>query len=233
MASSSPHNKLLKKIAREFFAEHGIVQYGSSRIFIDDRQWYTIIIEFQPSSWSKGSYLNVAVDFHFYPRDYFAYRQVVRETAFEEFQDEAQFAAAIHTMCELALRRVLLYRQSYRDLPTALKSLKKESDKDAWSFYDLATVYGLLGDENAARRYYRKVLAEACDVDWERNRKKVTEELIECLDGSGAFQRRMREIIQSSRREKKLTNVELELTQTLTAESKKGMLQRLRAWLTN
>ena len=67
------HNKLIKKIAKQQLEPFGIHQKGQSRTFLFDRGWYTIIIEFQPSSYSKRTYLNIGLDFNFYPRNYFAF----------------------------------------------------------------------------------------------------------------------------------------------------------------
>src|SRR6202000_1719294 len=36
----------------------GLERRGRSRTWIDDQRWYAIVVEFQPSGFSKGSYLN-------------------------------------------------------------------------------------------------------------------------------------------------------------------------------
>ncbi len=53
------HNKLFTKIANKRFKPHGIIQQGQSRTFFNDKIWFTIIIEYQPPSFSKGTFLNV------------------------------------------------------------------------------------------------------------------------------------------------------------------------------
>ncbi len=78
------HNALLKRIARERLAPHGMVQQGGSRTFLKDRGWFMVMIEFQPSSFARGSYLNVGADLHFFPREHMAFYCGYREAGFTE-----------------------------------------------------------------------------------------------------------------------------------------------------
>jgi hypothetical protein len=54
------HNKAVSASARDALRPLGLRQKGRSRVWIDDRRWWLILVEFQASGWSKGSYLNVA-----------------------------------------------------------------------------------------------------------------------------------------------------------------------------
>jgi hypothetical protein len=38
----------------------GLTQRGRSRLWLDDHGWWLIVVEFQPSAWSRGSHLNVS-----------------------------------------------------------------------------------------------------------------------------------------------------------------------------
>jgi hypothetical protein len=60
-----PADKLIAKAAREILKPLGLFQVGTSRIWIDDNGYYFTVVEFQPSAWSKGAYLNVAISFLF------------------------------------------------------------------------------------------------------------------------------------------------------------------------
>ena len=50
-----------------------MVRKGQSRLWLDDNGWWMAIAEFQPSQWSKGTYLNVAVSWQWYPRVDYAF----------------------------------------------------------------------------------------------------------------------------------------------------------------
>lgn len=59
------HNKIITSVARPLLKAHNFKQKGVSRSFIQDNQWYSIFIEFQPYSYRKGTFLNVNACFIF------------------------------------------------------------------------------------------------------------------------------------------------------------------------
>ena len=58
-----PHAKIINAVAKKALAPHGFFRKGSSRIWLQDNGWYLTMVEFQPSGFSKGTYLNVAMHF--------------------------------------------------------------------------------------------------------------------------------------------------------------------------
>jgi hypothetical protein len=60
------HNAVITAQARRVLKPLGLVRLGKSRVWIDDHGWWTIQVEFQPSAWSKGSYLNVGINWLLY-----------------------------------------------------------------------------------------------------------------------------------------------------------------------
>lgn len=59
MAKQNEHGKLIAAAAKAALLPLGCVRKGQSRCwFSDERYWY-IFIEFQPSSWSEGTYFNI------------------------------------------------------------------------------------------------------------------------------------------------------------------------------
>ncbi|HEX4035315.1 MAG TPA: hypothetical protein VHX66_12810, partial [Solirubrobacteraceae bacterium] len=59
MAREPPHSKLLTTAAREVLRPMGLRQKRRSRVWLDDRAWWVGVVEFQASSFSPGTYLNV------------------------------------------------------------------------------------------------------------------------------------------------------------------------------
>jgi len=53
------HSKIINTSARHAFGPLGIIQKGASRTWLDDHGWWLTVIGFQPSAWSKGTYLNI------------------------------------------------------------------------------------------------------------------------------------------------------------------------------
>ena len=82
------HNKIITKTATTVFKNHGIKRKGQSRTFYDDNYWFTTIVEFQPNSREKGTFINIGVNFNWYSKDYFSFDIGNRQSSFIEFCDE-------------------------------------------------------------------------------------------------------------------------------------------------
>ncbi|WP_276975886.1 hypothetical protein [Flavobacterium filum] len=210
MTKQIDHNKLLKKIAKERLKPYGIFQHGQSRIFLYDRGWFTIVIEFQPSSWSKGTYLNIGVDFNFYPRDYFAYSFGYRERGFEEFKDEGQFIKLMNELCDLTIIRVKVLDLKFTDILTALKTVDDEKEKDNWRIYDVAILNALASNFEKSRKQLEQVSKIKCVYDWEIERKKLVDELLEWMLVNPDSIDKIKSIISETRQLKKLPKMTLD-----------------------
>lgn len=231
MTTQIDHNKLLKKIANERLKPYGIFQKGQSRTFLYDKGWLTIVIEFQPSPNSKGTYLNIGVDFNFYPRDYFAFGYGYRETGFEEFIDEEQFAKFVNDLCDLTIRRVEELDRKFIDIWTALNTASKEKGKDTWRIYEVAILNALTSNFDKARKLLIEVSKTKCECDWEIERKKFADQLLEWLQESPASLDKIMNVIRQTRQLKKLPEITLDnLTERKSAPS--GTLPKAgRLWL--
>ena len=209
METGFDHNKLLKKIAKDRLSPEGIIQAGRSRTFLYDNGWWTIVIEFQSSSWSKGSYLNIGVDFNFYPRDYFAFSYGSREKGFEEANDENHFTQIINDYCDFTIEKVKKLKIKFNDIWTATNTFKKGVDDDPWDHFSLGVLYGLTGNLSKSKKYLRKVSKEKCEHDYEFERKKIVTEILGCLNSDETFLTKIKELINQARQLKKLPVVDL------------------------
>ena len=63
MPGASAHNALIAAGARRHLGPLGLTRKGRSRHWIDDHGWWLVNVEFQPSGFGKGSYLNVGAQF--------------------------------------------------------------------------------------------------------------------------------------------------------------------------
>jgi hypothetical protein len=146
MEATFDHNKLLKKIASEKLLPHGIVQEGKSRNFLYDNGWWIIIVEFQPSSFSKGTYLNIGVDFNFYPKDYFAFTYGYREKGFESAKDEKQFEQLIGEYCDYTIAKVEELKVKFQDVYSAIRIFRKAAPIQAGTI--LIWVYFMVSQDS-------------------------------------------------------------------------------------
>jgi len=212
MNTPNDHNKFLKKIAKEQFKKHGIIQHGQSRIFLYDKIWYTIIIEFQPSNKSKGTFLNVGVDFNFYPRNYITFNFGYRENGFEAFENEEQFEKVIIQFCNKAIKRVQELNEKFKDIELAIQTIKKEKRKDDWKIYDLGILLALTQNFEESKKNLLQVSKTESEQDWEKERKKIVEELILWLDEKPTDLNHIKNLILQTRQLKKFPNVEFNIT---------------------
>src|SRR5260370_1356446 len=60
-------SKVIAEVAKQILAPLGVKRKGRSRTWLDDHGWWLGIVEFQPSGWDAGSYLNVGPMFLWQP----------------------------------------------------------------------------------------------------------------------------------------------------------------------
>ena len=175
MPSNVDHNKLIKQAANAILKHYGLFQKGSSRVWIEDNGWYLTVVEFQPSAWDKGTYLNVSVHFLWDEKDYLSYDYYAglrpRLDQFVSFDgDETRFLTQVHCLAELALDTVIFYRK-LRDLEYAEESiLQFNAHHIVNTLYQRLMICGLRKNPSA-RVYYDELLSKLmqyADVEWTR-----------------------------------------------------------------
>jgi|LakMenEpi03Aug12_release.lakeMendotaPanAssembly.Ray.scaffolds.fasta_scaffold559819_1 hypothetical protein len=204
MTTIIDHNKLLTKIAKARFKQTSIRQKGQSRMFLQDNFWYTTLIEFQPSGYDKGTFLNIGVDFNFYPRDHFTFSFGNREKEFIKFESQAQFENAVNSLCELTLKRTSEIQSQLATYSNATATLKKTfNPTNSWQNFDLGIITALSGDKTNAKILLEKVISGNCGYEWEKDRKEFTVKLLDWLN-SDSFNNKINEEIILTRKLKKL-----------------------------
>ena len=196
---TSPASKLISAAAREVLAPMGLRQKGRSRIWIDDHCWWLGIVEFQPSSWSKGSYLNVAVMWPWFEQDYLAYNESVRLSEHVEFENEAQFSAAARTLAKAAAAQISEYRAEIRSIRDAARRLGARSGAPIWHDYFSGVSCGLIGDTPRARRSFDHVLKAEASQDWVQRLMVATRRLDALLDDPVGFREHVEQIVRACR----------------------------------
>ena len=98
------HNRLLIKAARDILRPMGLCQKGQSRSWWDDHGSWLIQVEFQPSGFGKGSYLNVGVGglWTDEPRDHVAFNYGHRVEGLTAYQSPEQWEAVAYSLARHA-----------------------------------------------------------------------------------------------------------------------------------
>jgi uncharacterized protein YwgA len=204
MTTLIDHNKLLTKIAKARFKQTDIKQKGQSRTFLQDNFWFTTLIEFQPSSYDKGTYLNIGADFNFFPRAHFAFSYGYREKQFKTFKDENQFEEVINKLCDSVLMKASEIKNQLTDYTNAATILRHAfNQNDNWNNLDLAIINALSGDKATAKVLLDKIIIASCKRDWEIERQNFSLKLKSWLE-ENRFDEKINEEIILTRRLKKL-----------------------------
>lgn len=170
------HNKIINAVAKQYLVSEGLFRIGSSRSWIDDNGYFLTIVEFQSSSYSRGTYLNVGIDFMWEKSvglnetlsfDCGGRVLTGKGTQFVEYREclkncDEIFTAEVEKFAVAAVEKVKEYRK-FCDLDYAVKQLLikiSQTHKDCmfWEMYDLAMLCFFKGDFNKGEKYFNSFL---------------------------------------------------------------------------
>jgi hypothetical protein len=174
MATTNEHGKLITNAARAALLPLGCSQIGRSRSWISDERFWVILIEFQPSGWSKGSYLNVGACWLWRVRKDFAFDCGYRIGDFIPFKTTEQFAPLIAGHAALAAREVCALRERFKTLTQVHRQLMSCISRGGWTLYHAAVASGLVGDVAEARRLFRDFEVWAGSPTWQTKLRSET-----------------------------------------------------------
>jgi hypothetical protein len=195
---ASEHGKLIASAAKAALAPLGCVRKGRSRVWFADQRFWAIWIEFQPSGWSKGSYLNVGTRYFWRSGRGLAFSY--RPVDFIPFESAEQFTPLIETIAGIAAREVVALRERFRTPSDVLRHLQSSPLRDGWPVYDAAIASWLVGDVEQSRALFQRIAAwPTCGYDWEKRLKASSAVLAAQLDRHPAFRSAILDIIQRQR----------------------------------
>src|SRR5262249_42510049 len=148
---------------------------GRSRTWIDDQRWYAIVVEFQPSGFSKGSYLNVGVHFLWKSSGDLSFDLGYRVRGFVAFESEAQFGPEADRLAAAAATEVERYRTLLTGVQAVITSI--DSETDDWPAYHRAIALGLSGSSPQASEVFARLTSPSDPRPWEAERAALCLEL--------------------------------------------------------
>ena len=196
-ATNLDHNAILKAAAQAALTPLGLRQVGRSRSWRDDRGWYLINVEFQPSSGAKGSYLNVGAMWLWYEKEYESFDYGYRVAPFEP-ADEA-WPERAHRLSALAAQRVLDLRRELGDIRSTARLLQKRKPLVSWHLFHAAMATGLAGDRRTARTLMNRLLEAEVKRDWERAMQTAMRGYRDLLARPDAYRARVTEVVRRRR----------------------------------
>jgi hypothetical protein len=200
-----PHAKLIELAARRHLAPIGLHQRGRSRSWIDDRRWYAIIVEFQPSGLSKGTYLNVGAHFLWRTSGHSSFDLGYRVQGFVAFESEAQFAPEANRLAAAAAIEVERLRALLPGVQAAVTSMPSEADD--WLAYHRAIALGLSGNSPQALEIFVRLGSPSDPRPWEANRATLCLELQRLLPTPAEFRAAVVRLITQQRHALRLSEI--------------------------
>ncbi|WP_157788685.1 hypothetical protein [Pseudomonas fluorescens] len=163
------HNRLIKHAARSELKPIDCAQKGQSRTWLDDHNWWVGVVEFQPHSVAKGSYLNVGACWLWHEKDYLSFDDGHRVEPFNEYLDSQKFREAAQSLAKRAKEEVLNLRLKYPSIHACAKHLRAQAKKNDWVVFNSAVAAGLSGDIKLAEEQFSQILRQECRATWQIN----------------------------------------------------------------
>jgi hypothetical protein len=157
MAKANEHGRLIAAAAKAALLPLGCERQGQSRFWYSDQRFWLVSIEFQPSGWSRGSYLNVGATWFWTKLDFITFDAGYRIADFIPFENVEQFRPRIEEMAQKAASEVMELRKRFRSLPDIHRWLITHATRDGWPIYHAAVAAGLVGDFAGARQLFDRI----------------------------------------------------------------------------
>jgi hypothetical protein len=144
-------SKIIAQAASSALLPLGLRRRGRSRIWIDDHGWWLINVDFQPSGFEKGCYLNVGHQHLWVRRNHLVFGDFERPlggSSFVKFGgDEREFALVVEKVAMVAANAVERRRAAHGEGDEALRRAMEGSDD-----LDGGIAAALRGDSALARQ---------------------------------------------------------------------------------
>jgi hypothetical protein len=208
VSKKTEHSDTISRAAEMHLAPLGCKRVGRSRIWICDQRAWVIMVEFQPTSFSKGSYLNVAPSWLWYPKDHLSFDYgPMRVGGFIRFQSTEQFeleADALAQQAALAVTR--LCKEFETAAAIVARLVKSAEDDECWKAYYAAVAAGLVGDTDTSLRLFAQVITSNGDAAWFAKLQNFCAEMASKLSDPNEFRKAVLAIIVQTRAQNKLSD---------------------------
>lgn len=177
MSGQRPHDSAIAVAANAALSPLGFRRKGQSRIWLADHGYWLRVVEFQPSGWSKGSYLNVAAHWLWSPpadnpRFVLSFDYGGRVGDFVPLETEAHFAE-LDGLAARAAAEAEQLRDTFGSLPAIADrligqeaDLLREGRGGHWNAYHAGVAAALAGRGAEAVELLDTVLAKDVPAGW-------------------------------------------------------------------
>lgn len=154
------HDKIIATAAKQALHPLGFLRKGRSRTWLADHGWWLIVVEFQPSGWDKGSYLNVGAHWLWSRSGHLSFDFGNRVGSFQAYEADEQFTPAARSLAERAAERSRELEDTFPDVGAAAAILNSElaglgaGQRGSWPGLHAGIAAGLAGRTDEAFRLF-------------------------------------------------------------------------------
>jgi hypothetical protein len=160
------HDRIIADASKAALGPLGFKRKGRSRTWIADHGWWLTVVEFQPSAWSKGSYLNVAAHWLWSEIGSLSFDFGGRIMEHVEYATDDQFTRATAQLAESAAVEAQRLAELFATLSKAADVLLEAAQAyggrqhihPVWSDYNAGVAAALTGRPDEARRSFTAIL---------------------------------------------------------------------------
>jgi hypothetical protein len=202
-------------------APFGLKRKGQSRFWHDDYGWRAFFVEFQPSSWSKGTYCNVGVSWLWdesLREGHWAFHVSERvgtpQGQFISYEpDPTDFGHLVQQLATDAAQEVSRLRDRFNSV--AAVAAHYAAPATGWPGYHGAVALGLIGRRKEAAARFEAVARDAAvsDIEWIQNLGRSARALAELVTEPDAFALAIEGEIARTRADHRLRPIEHPLSQ--------------------
>ncbi len=202
------HNRDIATAARATLRPIGCVQKGRSRTWLDDRGWWIAVVEFQPSGWSKGSYLNVAACFLWSEKDYLSFDDPAGDRPWLDAIEGQPFVDKANILASQARDAVLELRRRHATIASCGAWLSSRPQLENHGHFHAAVALGLSGNPTAAGRHFKAAADLRTDTPWCLELSRTCARLADIVSNRSVFVDTVSDTIQRTRRLLRLPEIE-------------------------
>ena len=211
------HNRIITTVARELLKPLGFQQHGRSRLWFLDLGWRLSLVDFEHSSYERGTYLNVAAMWLWHPADYYHFDYgpgggLTRIEGFSAFTDEEQFTLEARRLAQSAVAHTDTLEREFATMDRVANRLDNQAAAGGWKRYDAGVGSALAGRAEAAVKHFRILVAPDSDTwDWVEDMRARAARLADAVE-QGTFRQVITAQIHDTRRGLKLPSWDEEFT---------------------
>jgi len=157
------HNALIATAAKAALGPLGFRRMGRSRTWLADHGWWLTVVEFRPSAWERGSYLNVAAHWLWGTMGVVTLDYGQRVGSFLAARDEPGFRAGLPDLSASAASEAQALMERFGSVAATAEVLLRDEDetpapqRGSWLALNAGVAAGLAGMVPAAARMFQSI----------------------------------------------------------------------------